>query len=886
MPAATEPVHKGTLVCVVLKARNLPNKKSIGKQDPYTVLSMGQEQQKTKPDKRGGQHPTWDEQLHFEVYEDMEDSLANPTSSSSSSSSNSASASKPTVAASNTKGGKKVLKLACYADDSKEPEFIGEGLVDLTETLNTGEFDEWVTIKAKDRYAGEVYLELTFYSSAAPPKQRKSPSKPVMSGSDTYGGAGTFQRIDQVHDSKSSASTSVGPAKPPKGNTDHPPIPSSMRPGGTGALPNPHDRMSSSFSTSSLASAMYRPASSMSHSQTIQDLGSATLRPSSSLANLDAYTPAYAPASISRSTSPVPPSSIYHSATLSNIPSSIGPTARASRRSSFAAPMPSDFGHSITPSASYYSQHSITPSQSNQYLANNHPVESSDDRYATIRPGATVQQPHPQPHHPQYTVPRSHSISYIPVAHNHMPQPDFGADQLAQSMFKMGFGHSTSASTVTLDKPLPPPTPSHVDERSPQSIYQAPAHLASLYTPPQELQRPASPAARPASALSQYSTGAAAYAQPTPSMVNAQACYPQQQAQLQQQPGHLAQPPSIPPRSSSPGATPGFTPIPSPYSQTAQQSQQHQSHVSRPLPSIQSSTSLASATPSQQQHAHPSHLYQPAQQPSPPPPMPSHQPQLSDSHSHSLTHSYSQNGWQGVSPPSSQPGQPSYVAAAPNGNATMSSSLSSGYPYSPPPPPSSTASGNDGTASWMPGRSPSPLPPIPGSFPKQQPLPPPTQNMSSSGSMHNFYGTSATPAPAPEPTPPIINPSFHQGPAPPAPQHQVYQQQYNASQGQQHHYTAHSQSQPSPLNVASGGYGHQYQQPSQSQQYSGVSQQQAYHQQPPQGGGGGGISSSQTFSSSLLYQSHQNNQYQHSHSHAYAHLQQQQQQPQTQHHQQ
>lgn len=61
----------------------------------------------------------------------------------------------------------KVLRVACYADDTKEPEFIGDGIVDLTDTLKSGEFDEWVTIKAKDRYAGEVYLELTFYSAVS-----------------------------------------------------------------------------------------------------------------------------------------------------------------------------------------------------------------------------------------------------------------------------------------------------------------------------------------------------------------------------------------------------------------------------------------------------------------------------------------------------------------------------------------------------------------------------------------------------------------------------------------------------------------------------------------------------------------------------------------------
>uniref|UniRef100_V5E9E7 C2 domain-containing protein n=1 Tax=Kalmanozyma brasiliensis (strain GHG001) TaxID=1365824 RepID=V5E9E7_KALBG len=213
MPTSAEPVHKGTLVCVVLKARNLPNKKSIGKQDPYTVLTMGHESQKTKPDKRGGQHPSWDEQLHFEVYEDMEDALVKDAANGSGSASKATSAS-----ALKTKGGKKVLKVACYADDSKEPEFIGEGIVDLTDTLKTGEYDEWVTIKAKDRYAGEVYLELTFYSAAAPPKKRRPSTQPaVLSATDSYGGAGSFSRIEDGGNAASTGSGSGAPPKPPKG---------------------------------------------------------------------------------------------------------------------------------------------------------------------------------------------------------------------------------------------------------------------------------------------------------------------------------------------------------------------------------------------------------------------------------------------------------------------------------------------------------------------------------------------------------------------------------------------------------------------------------------------------------------------------------------------
>lgn len=75
------------------------------------------------------------------------------------------------------------MKMACYADDLREPDFIGETEVDLTEVLTTGETDgglviwlgyglwylieglEWFTLMNKDKFAGKVYLELTFFSN-------------------------------------------------------------------------------------------------------------------------------------------------------------------------------------------------------------------------------------------------------------------------------------------------------------------------------------------------------------------------------------------------------------------------------------------------------------------------------------------------------------------------------------------------------------------------------------------------------------------------------------------------------------------------------------------------------------------------------------------------
>lgn len=79
----------------------------------------------------------------------------------------------------------KKLNVACYADDAKEPELIGECAVLIDEVLKKGEVDgeyqdphgvskyiaestEWYEFTYKDKYSGEVYLELTFYSNVSP----------------------------------------------------------------------------------------------------------------------------------------------------------------------------------------------------------------------------------------------------------------------------------------------------------------------------------------------------------------------------------------------------------------------------------------------------------------------------------------------------------------------------------------------------------------------------------------------------------------------------------------------------------------------------------------------------------------------------------------------
>lgn len=49
----------GTLVMIADRAKNLPNRKTMGKQNPYCAARLGKEAKKTDVDKRGGQTPRW-----------------------------------------------------------------------------------------------------------------------------------------------------------------------------------------------------------------------------------------------------------------------------------------------------------------------------------------------------------------------------------------------------------------------------------------------------------------------------------------------------------------------------------------------------------------------------------------------------------------------------------------------------------------------------------------------------------------------------------------------------------------------------------------------------------------------------------------------------------
>ncbi|KAI4108491.1 MAG: hypothetical protein LQ345_007102 [Seirophora villosa] len=131
----------GTLVVIVDKAKNLPNRKAMGKQDPYCAARLGKEAKKTETDKRGGQTPKWDQELRFTVHESPDYYQ---------------------------------LKVSCFNDD-KRTELIGETRIGLEDIIvpGGGQNDTWHTLHCKGRFAGEIRIELTYYDTR--PKEEQIP---------------------------------------------------------------------------------------------------------------------------------------------------------------------------------------------------------------------------------------------------------------------------------------------------------------------------------------------------------------------------------------------------------------------------------------------------------------------------------------------------------------------------------------------------------------------------------------------------------------------------------------------------------------------------------------------------------------------------------------
>ena len=142
----------------LLAARNLPDKTVIGKQSPYATVTYGTHKKRTKTIPRGGQQPTWDEEFRFEIPKDINASGPGASVSTNKHGGLGSGVGAESSSGAKAKGkpkfeirdagvvlpqhkGKRLLRLAVYADDSKDPHLIGDALLELEETIKKGSFD-------------------------------------------------------------------------------------------------------------------------------------------------------------------------------------------------------------------------------------------------------------------------------------------------------------------------------------------------------------------------------------------------------------------------------------------------------------------------------------------------------------------------------------------------------------------------------------------------------------------------------------------------------------------------------------------------------------------------------------------------------------------------
>ncbi|KUI61140.1 Ingression protein fic1 [Cytospora mali] len=172
----------GTLVIIVDRAKNLPNRKTIGKQDPYCAARLGKIAKKTTTDIRGGQTPKWDQELRFTVH-DSPDYYQ--------------------------------LKISVFNDD-KKTELIGEAWIDLRDIVipGGGQNDLWQSLSCRGKYAGEIRIEITYYDTR--PKPEKPVAKPKPVAADIDSAAASLRALPKRRPLPSDPYTGQAPAQPPR----------------------------------------------------------------------------------------------------------------------------------------------------------------------------------------------------------------------------------------------------------------------------------------------------------------------------------------------------------------------------------------------------------------------------------------------------------------------------------------------------------------------------------------------------------------------------------------------------------------------------------------------------------------------------------------------
>ncbi|KAG0013929.1 hypothetical protein BGZ81_000760 [Podila clonocystis] len=124
----------GELVIIPIQGRDLPNRERFGKQDPFILFKLGNVSKRSSTDVRGGQRPRWnDEQINILMYQsDAKDATS--------------------------------LYVSCMDEDHQKNDLIGDCVINLAKVLERGEHDDWFELKYRGREAGELMIQLTYYS--------------------------------------------------------------------------------------------------------------------------------------------------------------------------------------------------------------------------------------------------------------------------------------------------------------------------------------------------------------------------------------------------------------------------------------------------------------------------------------------------------------------------------------------------------------------------------------------------------------------------------------------------------------------------------------------------------------------------------------------------
>ncbi|ABN65303.2 conserved hypothetical protein [Scheffersomyces stipitis CBS 6054] len=181
-----EPVFSadGTLLIHVESAKDLPNRRKLDKQNPYVTLRMGTTAKKTPSIFRGGQRPTWDHDLKFEMSRER----------------------------------KPILIIDVLDETKNEPTPIGHVEIDCSTVLHpdnevNGEYflKGWYDMTLNERRAGQILLDFAFYPHA-PLLPPKIPANQDYGMTQSYD-HGDSHRSSNSFDSRGGYSRSASPQK-------------------------------------------------------------------------------------------------------------------------------------------------------------------------------------------------------------------------------------------------------------------------------------------------------------------------------------------------------------------------------------------------------------------------------------------------------------------------------------------------------------------------------------------------------------------------------------------------------------------------------------------------------------------------------------------------